>query len=130
MVRLGYQEIDEEFNFTSNGKAHSLSIVKEIGDFISALMEEKETPESIRNKCIRLDIQGLDNSPWVLNFKEKKLSDSYNGSEGVLNFKMNVDTMLALMHQQLNISMSFREGLIRTNASYKELNEIGKFIFG
>ncbi len=130
LQKLGYPTVDNDFNFSGNGPGCSEANSKEINDFLSSCIHKKQIPLEVKGKQICFVIKGLKDSPWRVDLDKNEIIKNYpSESNGALEFKMNVHTMLAMMHGQMNISMSYREGLIKTNASYKELNEIGKFIF-
>ncbi len=135
LKQLGYKEIDRNYNFSIKGISISDDLlaysVKRVYDYLFSCLENKPIPPELKNKKLSFNIPGMEESPLLMDIQKGRIEKNHIGREKEeLAFKINIDTMLKLMDGKLNISWSHRQGLIDTNVTYQQLNEVGKYLFG
>ena len=135
LKQIGYDEVDRDFNFSTEGISHSDDLYsycsKQIFDRLSARLKVKEVPAELELESIKMVIPDIDDSPWLIDLKNKiMLKDQKEDGNARVYLKMRIDLLLKIMDKKVNISWEYRQGLVDTNATYQQVNEIGKYLFG
>lgn len=135
LKQIGYPGIELDYNFTIKGDPNIDQYGEHTNDelykYFSVRLQENIIPPEIMLHKLSLNIPGLVDDHWLIDFKNKQVSRNTGmADQATLDLKIRIDTLLRIVDKKLNISWAYRDGLVQTSGSYKQLNEIGKFLFG
>ncbi|MDF1695937.1 MAG: sulfotransferase [Saprospiraceae bacterium] len=134
LLLVGYSTVGKDFNFTQHQNEISDEVknfvVKQISAHFDSRLQESKVPTSLDQEMLVIDVSGEDNPTWRIDFQIRECIFNPKPNEKVtIHIKLRLETLLKIVEDKLNISMAYREGCLKTNATYEKLNEIGKFLF-
>jgi len=133
--QLGYPEIDADHNYNISNQQANDSLasyaLEKVTTFLNSRLTKNTIPSELKGLEYVMTFPDLMEDSIYLNVGNDNVTMiPVSEQKNAIELKMRMDTFLRLMDGNLNISMAYRDGLVQTNGSYSQLNEIGKFLFG
>lgn len=134
LKKVGYTEIRSDYNFSEDGTSDLEEIdqtsIDRMFNYLESIIQKKSFPTEFSDYKIKLDIPEINKSPWLIDFRYKEIYND-NGQSGMTFYmKLRAQTLLKIVDGELNISWAYNQGMIVTNATPQQLNEVGKYFFG
>jgi len=135
LKQIGYPEIDSNYNYSGDGISKPVEIDQDSVDrmfkYFESRFENIPCPTELENYKISIEISGVKERPWSLDFQNKAIYRNQNGQKDItFKLKVRADSLLKIVDKELNISWAYNQGMIETNGTDQQLNEVGKYFFG
>lgn len=139
LSELKYEAVDRNWgmvnraystNLDGNETVVSSSDVKMIVEFLSGKLNDSIPPESIKEEILELNIQGIDTSPWLIDFSLRSFSKGPRSpKKPTIKVSLNISTFLEVLNDEKNLWHIMRDGQAFVDGDAEVANHIAKYFF-
>lgn len=134
LSELNYETVDRNWGIVNERNSTETvanpNDVEMIVEFITERLNGSTPPESIKEEILELNIQGIDTSPWLIDFSLGSFSKGPDSpKKPTVKVDLNISTTLEILNNKQSVMVAMKDGRMMVDGDPQMAHFIARYFF-